>query len=199
MPTLACLFFYRFLIDFNWWHWWNHVSAERRHVNHTINFNLSSKKALEEGWIQNAEPEPDLGKDNIVEWAAGRLQAAIRQRLERYYTRKNQKMNNKNLLQINRKTFQTISPTSTFSRVSVGCIAHGGGLKQKGLVCLKKRHVVLVKLIREFFSWKFQKNHNKSSVIKVLHQESINGNAVLLSKKWGNDVAPERTRGYAVT
>ncbi|CAK8689010.1 unnamed protein product [Clavelina lepadiformis] len=50
--------------------------------NPTLSFNLSSKKAFEEGWIVNAQPEPDLEQSNLLEWATSRLQSVMKQKEE---------------------------------------------------------------------------------------------------------------------
>ena len=48
--------------------------------NPTLSFNLSSKRAFDEGWIVNAPPDPDLEQTNLLEWATGRLQNLIKQK-----------------------------------------------------------------------------------------------------------------------
>lgn len=48
--------------------------------NPTLSFNLSSKRAFDEGWVVNAPPDPDLEQSNLLEWATGRLQTAIKQK-----------------------------------------------------------------------------------------------------------------------
>ena len=50
-----------------------------------INFNLSSRRAFEEGWIVNKQPEPDVNKKNLLEWATNRLRIAIRERYIFYF------------------------------------------------------------------------------------------------------------------
>nr|XP_039260147.1 uncharacterized protein LOC120336523 isoform X2 [Styela clava] len=57
--------------------------------NPTLSFNLSSKRAFDEGWVVNAPPDPDLEQSNLLEWATGRLQMAIKQKEdEEDYARK---------------------------------------------------------------------------------------------------------------
>ncbi|XP_078484820.1 uncharacterized protein LOC100175408 isoform X1 [Ciona intestinalis] len=51
-----------------------------RHGNQTLCFNLSSKKAFDEGWIVNSQSEQNLEQDNLLEWATGKLQNAIKQK-----------------------------------------------------------------------------------------------------------------------
>lgn len=46
----------------------------------TLSFNLSSKRAIEEGWVVHAPPDPDLEQTNLLEWATGRLQTLIKQK-----------------------------------------------------------------------------------------------------------------------
>lgn len=48
----------------------------------TLSFNLSSKRAIEEGWVVHAPPDPDLEQTNLLEWATGRLQTLIKQKEE---------------------------------------------------------------------------------------------------------------------
>merc|ERR1712142_800105 len=52
----------------------------RHHIGSTtLSFNLSSKKAFDEGWVVKNTQEPAIDQGNVLEWATSRLKTLIKQ------------------------------------------------------------------------------------------------------------------------
>ena len=53
----------------------------RHHIGSTtLSFNLSSKKAFDEGWVVKNTQEPAIDQGNVLEWATSRLKTLIKQK-----------------------------------------------------------------------------------------------------------------------
>ena len=53
----------------------------RHHIGSTtLSFNLSSKKAFDEGWVVKNTQEPTIDQGNVLEWATSRLKTLIKQK-----------------------------------------------------------------------------------------------------------------------